>query len=329
MAGGGRILSNVVASQEEIHRKYGGIFPEMASRRHIEAVLPVIRAAMDEAGVAAGDLGLIAVTRGPGLVGSLLVGVSAAKALSFAWGLPLVGVHHIAGHIYANFLAGSPPEWPAVCLVVSGGHTELLLLEDEASLSPLGRTRDDAAGEAFDKVARLLGLPYPGGPAIDRLAREGDPAAIPFPRGMIDDGNDFSFSGLKTAVMVYLERAAAEGRPPRLADVAASFQQAVVDVLVAKAVRATVDLGVPRILLAGGVAANSSLRKALTDAAAARGVTVRIPPPHLCTDNAAMIACAGYHAWRAGRSDGLALDATARLPLTALAPAGRGGAIGD
>ncbi len=321
---GTRLLSNVVASQVELHRRYGGVFPELASRRHIEAMLPVLGEAMRMAGAGWEDLGLIAVTRGPGLVGSLLVGLAAAKALAFALDVPLVGVNHILGHIYANLLdpvlrdpaRGEGPGgsvFPAVCLVVSGGHTDLVYMQGHGRLNLLGRTRDDAAGEAFDKVARLLGLPYPGGPALERLARQGDPEAVPFPRAMMDDGSyDFSFSGLKTAVAVYLER---EGGAARAADVAASFQKAVVDVLVAKTVRAALQRGVRRILLAGGVAANSALRESLRREAGRHGLEVRVPPPALCTDNAAMIACAGYFLWREGGADGLDLDAVPRLGL--------------
>ncbi len=321
---GTRLLSNVVASQVELHRRYGGVFPELASRRHIEAMLPVLGEAMRMAGAGWEDLGLIAVTRGPGLVGSLLVGLAAAKALAFALDVPLVGVNHILGHIYANLLdpvlrdpaRGEGPGgsvFPAVCLVVSGGHTDLVYMQGHGRLNLLGRTRDDAAGEAFDKVARLLGLPYPGGPALERLARQGDPEAVPFPRAMMDDGSyDFSFSGLKTAVAVYLER---EGGAARAADVAASFQKAVVDVLVAKTVRAALQRGVRRILLAGGVAANSALRESLRREAGRHGLEVRGPPPALCTDNAAMIACAGYFLWREGGADGLDLDAVPRLGL--------------
>lgn len=316
VADGRRILSNVVASQADLHERYGGVFPELASRRHLEAVLPVVREALARAGAGWDDIDLLAVTRGPGLVGSLLVGVAAAKALAFARDLPLVGVHHIEGHIYANFLEagdspGGDPAFPALCLVVSGGHTHLFLLEGHGRLRRLGRTRDDAAGEAYDKVARLLGLPYPGGPAVDRLARQGDGGAIPFPRAMMDNGFDFSFSGLKTAVATYLERA--DARPA--ADVAASFQEAVVEVLVAKTIRAAEATGALAVLLAGGVAANSRLRAALAEACVRRGLPLRVPPPLLCTDNAAMIACAGYHAWRAGRRDGLELEVAARLPL--------------
>lgn len=325
VAGGRRVLSNVVASQVDLHRRYGGVFPELASRRHLEAIVPVIGEALAEAGVRPSDLSLIAVTRGPGLVGSLLVGIAAAKALAFAWDLPLVGVHHVVGHIYANFLDREPPAWPAVCLVVSGGHTELLRIEGDGAAALLGRTRDDAAGEAFDKVARLLGLPYPGGPAIERRALEArgrggaaapaGGAAPAFPRAMLDDGHDFSFSGLKTAVAVHLERERAAGREPPVAEVAAAFQEAVVEVLVTKAVRAAREEGVPRLLLAGGVAANAALRDALAAAAAAEGIALHVPPPRYCTDNAAMIACAGHHAFRSGRVDGPDLDAAARLPL--------------
>ncbi len=325
VADGRRVLSDVVASQVDLHRLYGGVFPELASRRHLEAILPVAEEALRRAGVTPGDLALVAVTRGPGLVGSLLVGISAAKALSFAWGLPLVGVHHLVGHIYANFLDGPPPEWPAVCLVVSGGHTDLLHVDEGGAVTCLGRTRDDAAGEAFDKVARLLGLPYPGGPALEALARGAEPGGVTFPRALLEPGTyDFSFSGLKTAVAVYLERERAAGREPPLASVAAAFQQAVVEVLTVKAVGAAVALGVPRLLLGGGVAANRALREALAAAAQEAGIELRVPPPRYCTDNAAMIACAGYYAWREGRADGADLDAAARLPLADILPAGRG-----
>lgn len=337
VADGRRTLSNVIASQAEIHGRYGGVFPEMASRRHLEAILPVLYHAVTDAGVAWSDLSLIAVTNGPGLVGSLLVGLSAAKALSFALDLPLVGVHHILGHIYANFLNGDGSGGegeggrgtvaqafrsllPAVSLVVSGGHTHLFYI-DEDHVALLGRTRDDAAGEAFDKVARLLGLPYPGGPAIDRLAREGEPDAVGFPRAMLDrPGYDFSFSGLKTAVAVHIERERAAGREPCLADIAASFQKAVVDVLVSRTMAAATDYGVRHILLAGGVAANSALRRAFAEAAERAGVSVCAPPASLCTDNAAMIACAGYHLWLSGQRSGLDLDVDARLPFPAAIP---------
>lgn len=347
VAEGRYILSSVVASQAELHARYGGVFPEVAARRHLETVVPVVREALARAGAGWEDLSLLAVTRGPGLVGSLLVGVAAAKAMAWARHLPLVGVHHLVAHVYAAFLvdrrgeagrreapgpsgasrdaapgddAAPRPEdvLPAVCLLVSGGHTHLFLMEEGPRFTLLGRTRDDAAGEAFDKVARLLGLPYPGGPALERLAAGGDPSAVPFPRGLPGNGAgrlDVSFSGLKTAVAVYLERERAVGREPRREDVAASFQQAVVDVLVARALQALERTGARHLLVAGGVAANGALRRALADAAASAGARLLVPPPWLCTDNAAMVAGAGYHLWRGGRSEGLDLDAEARIPL--------------
>ncbi|MDI3317647.1 MAG: tRNA (adenosine(37)-N6)-threonylcarbamoyltransferase complex transferase subunit TsaD [Bacillota bacterium] len=322
VAGGRRILSNVVASQIEIHRPYGGVVPEVASRQHLEHLMPVVERAMEEAGAAWSDLDAVAVTRGPGLVGALLVGLSGAKALAWAHDLPLVGVNHLTGHIYANWLFDPEPELPAVCLVVSGGHSDLVLVEGHDRLTVLGRTRDDAAGEAFDKVARLLGLPYPGGPEIDRLAGRGNPAAIPFPRSRPDpDGFDFSFSGLKTAVAVELERARASGREPDPADVAASFQEAVVDVLVDRLLEAAGRFGVRHVWLAGGVAANSALRARLGERAAARGLSVRIPPMKLCTDNGAMIAAAGTFAFAAGRRDPLDLDAEPEWAIAAPAAA--------
>ncbi|MBX5464739.1 MAG: tRNA (adenosine(37)-N6)-threonylcarbamoyltransferase complex transferase subunit TsaD [Clostridia bacterium] len=327
VAGGRRLLSSVVASQIEIHRPYGGVVPEVASRQHLENLMPVVRRALEEADVRWSDLDAIAVTRGPGLVGALLVGLSGAKALAWAHGLPLVGVHHLTGHIYANWLFEPEPELPAVCLVVSGGHSDLVLVEGHDRLRVLGRTRDDAAGEAFDKVARLLGLPYPGGPEIDRLARRGDPSAFAFPRSRPDpDGFDFSFSGLKTAVAVELERARAAGREPDPADVAASFQEAVVDVLVERALEAAARTRVGSVWLAGGVAANSALRARLAERAGRLGLAVRIPPLALCTDNGAMIAAAGAFARAAGRSDPLDLDAEPEWPLRA--PAEAEGAAG-
>jgi N6-L-threonylcarbamoyladenine synthase len=319
VAGGRRVLSSVVASQVELHRKYGGVVPELAARRHIEALAPVVREALARSGAAWGDIGLVAATRGPGLPGALLVGLAAAKALAFSRGLPFVGVNHLAGHLYAHALApagaGSPEpvRWPAVGLVVSGSHTDLCLLPGPGRLRLLGGTRDDAAGEAFDKVARLLGLPYPGGPALERLARAGDATRIPFPRGMADSPCEFSFSGLKTAVATYLERH--PGADP--ADVAAGFQAAAVDTLVTKAVAAARAHAARTLLVAGGVSANSALRAALArEAAAARPpIALRVPPLELCTDNAAMIAAAGHAAWRAGRRDGWDLDADPNLPL--------------
>ncbi|MBE3590140.1 MAG: tRNA (adenosine(37)-N6)-threonylcarbamoyltransferase complex transferase subunit TsaD [Firmicutes bacterium] len=312
VAEGRRVLSSVVASQAEVHRRYGGVVPEIAARRHVEAIGPVLREAFAQAGAGWEDVDAVAVTRGPGLVGALLVGVAAAKAAAFARGLPLVGVNHLAGHIMAAYLEGEPPEWPAVALVVSGSHTDLLWIGKGEGGAPgelrrLGGTRDDAAGEAFDKVARLLGLPYPGGPAIEAAAaRAGAAGGLELPRPMRDEGFDFSFSGLKTAVAVLLEE-----RGPRVAPeaVARAFQDAVVDVLVTKTVRAAEACGARCVVAAGGVAANGALRQRLAAACGERGWRLVVPPLRYCTDNAAMIAAAGWFAWRAGRRDGYELDA--------------------
>ncbi len=309
VADGRRVLSNVVASQESLHAPYGGVVPELAARRHVEAIGPVLRVALAQAGVDWSDFGLVAVTRGPGLPGALLVGLCTAKAVALARGLPLVGVNHLAGHIFAHWLSGGPPEFPALALVVSGSHTDLALLPLANELRLLGSTADDAAGEAFDKVGRLLGLPYPGGPAVERLAATGDPHAFDFPRSFPEPGDyRFSFSGLTTAVAVHLERHP-DARP---ADVAASFQRAAVDVLASKAAFAAAAFGVRSLLVAGGVAANQALARALTERSP---VPVRVPPLDLCTDNAAMIAAAGEAAFRAGRRDSLDLDADPSLPL--------------
>jgi N6-L-threonylcarbamoyladenine synthase len=309
VADGRRVLSNVVASQEALHARYGGVVPELAARRHVEAIGPVLREALTRASVDWEDLGLVAVTRGPGLPGALLVGLCTAKAVALARDLPLVGVNHLAGHIYAHWLCGGPPEWPALALVVSGSHTDLALLPGPGELRLLGSTADDAAGEAFDKVARLLGLPYPGGAALERLAATGDPHAIDFPRAFPEPGDHrFSFSGLKTAVAVHLERHP-DASP---ADVAASFQRAAVEALAAKAAFAAAAFGVRSVLVAGGVAANQALARALAERCP---VPVRVPPPALCTDNAAMIAAAGTAAYMAGRRDPLDLDADPSLPL--------------
>ncbi|MGQ9457644.1 MAG: tRNA (adenosine(37)-N6)-threonylcarbamoyltransferase complex transferase subunit TsaD [Anaerolineae bacterium] len=312
---GRRILSNVVASQVDLHRQYGGVFPEVASRQHVLAIVPVIRGAMEKAQVGWADLSAVAVTYGPGLAGSLLVGVNTAKAIAWARGLPLVGVNHLEGHIYANWLLTEPeptppPVLPTLALIVSGGHTELVLVRDHGAYWRLGGTLDDAAGEAFDKVARLLGLGYPGGPAIQRAAQEGDPTAFRFPRAHLGGSYDFSFSGLKTAVLRTVEALKQKGHPRFLpvADLAASFQAAVVDILVEKAARAAEAFRVQEVLLAGGVAANAFLR-----AEARRRIPfpVRIAPPFLCTDNAAMVAAAGYFAYQSGRRAGLDLDVVA------------------
>jgi len=311
--GGTDVLSSVVSSQIDLHAQFGGVVPEIASRAHVELLMPVIARAVVEAGIDERRIDAVAATIGPGLIGSLLVGVSAAKALALVWGVPFVGVHHHEAHLYAAFLEDPSLEMPLVVLLVSGGHTMLVVMEDHGRYRLLGQTIDDAAGEAFDKVARYLGLGYPGGPAIDRVAMDGDPAAIPFPRAMLDDGLDFSFSGLKTAVVNYVRK-----HPDvTTADVAASFQQAVVDVLVSKARRAAAQVGARGLVLAGGVAANSALREQALDACTADGLRAFLPSRAMCTDNAAMIAAVG---WYRLRSDGpTPLDAGAdpnlRLPL--------------
>lgn len=312
---GRRIRSNVVASQTDLHQRWGGVVPEVASRRHVELIIPVIDRALADAGITLADVDGVAVTQGPGLVGSLLVGIAAAKAIAFARRLPLVGVNHIEGHIYANFLAHPELEPPLVCLTVSGGHTVLFYVPAYGQYQVMGATRDDAAGEALDKVARLLGLGYPGGPAIDRLAQGQDPAAYDFPRAMLDESYEFSFSGLKTAAVQQLERARRRGEAVDLPKFAAAFQEAIVDVLVAKAVRAAQEKGVAQIMIAGGVAANSRLRERLTAAGAELGLRVYWPPPALCTDNAAMIAAAGYFRLQAGERAPWSLNAEPQLRL--------------
>ena len=315
---GRHVLSNVVASQEALHAPYGGVFPELASRQHILSIVPVIEEALTKAAVGWGDLDALAVTYGPGLAGSLLVGVNTAKALSLARGLPLVGVNHLEGHIYANWLRVPPnegkpdPEFPLVCLIVSGGHTDLVLMTEHARYLALGSTLDDAAGEAFDKVARMLGLGYPGGPAIQKTADGGDPAALTLPRAWLPGTYDFSFSGLKTAVLRLTREVEAAGGVIPVADVARAFQDAVVDVLVTKTMQAAAAYGAREVLLAGGVAANVALREAI---AARSPVPVRYPAIWLCTDNAAMIGAAGYFAWDDGRRSGWDLDVVPSLPL--------------
>ena len=331
VANGREILSNIVASQVEIHRQYGGVFPEVASRQHILWIIPVIERAMSEAGVGWEDLDAIAVTYGPGLAGSLLVGVNTAKALALAHGLPLIGINHLEAHIYANWLAEAAPRpFPLLCLIVSGGHSDLALMSGHGRYRLLGSTLDDAAGEAFDKVGRLLGLEYPGGPAIDRVAQQGDPAAFKLPRPWLKGTYDFSFSGLKTAMLRIVqkyegggakpskERMAQVSAPPPgahhlpVADLAASFQQAIVDVLVEKTRQAAEEYRVKQVLLAGGVACNTLLRRQMT---AKLSVPVRYPPPHLCTDNAAMVASAGYFRFKAGKRAGWDLDVEPNLKL--------------
>lgn len=317
VADGRRILANVISSQVPVHQKFGGVVPEIASRKHIEQVIPVVDACLREAGAALGDVDHIGVTYGPGLVGALLVGVAAAKTLAFALDVPLVGVNHLEGHIFANFLAHPDLKPPFVALVVSGGHTSLVQVRDYNDFLLLGQTRDDAAGEAFDKVARVMGLPYPGGPQIDALAREGDADAVAFPRALHERGNfEFSFSGLKSAVLNYLNQAKMKGEAVRKSDVAASFQKAVVEVLADKAMQALDHTGAHTFVLAGGVAANSALQKRLGALAAQRGARFYYPDKVLCTDNAAMIACRAYYQQRAGLYADLYLNAVPNLKLT-------------
>lgn len=309
---GKEILSSIVASQVDLHAKFGGIVPEIASRKHVELINPVIREALDTAKVDFTGIDTVAVTNRPGLVGALLVGVSAAKSISAALEVPLIGVHHLEGHIYANFLVNPDFQFPFICLVVSGGHTDLALVKSHGDYEILGRTRDDAAGEAFDKSARVMGLGYPGGPVIDELAQEGNPKAIHFPRARLDDTLDFSFSGIKTAVVRFFQKKTVEYS---IEDIAASFQAAVVDMLVGATMSAVERTGIRRVALAGGVAANSGLQKRMKDASAERGLELSYPPPDLCTDNAAMIACAGYYHLIRGETDGLDLDTIASQPL--------------
>ncbi len=307
------VLSSVVSSQVDRHARFGGVVPEIASRAHVELLTPVIAQALVESGVADGDIDAVAATTGPGLVGALLVGVSTAKALALVWDVPFVAVNHLEAHLYAALLEDPSLELPAVVLLVSGGHTLLVAMEDHGRYRLLGSTVDDAAGEAFDKVARYLGLGYPGGPAIDRVAMDGDPSAIAFPRAMRDEGLDFSFSGVKTAVVNHVRR----NPDVATADVAASFQEAVVDVLVTKAQRAARQIGAKAMCLGGGVAANSLLRERFLDACMEEGVHAFLPSRSMCTDNAAMVAAAGW--WRL-RADGptsldCGADPNLRLPV--------------
>ncbi len=345
---GDEVLSNVIASQIEFHRKYGGIVPEVASRKHIEVINPIIKEALDKASIGFKDLDAVAVTYGPGLVGSLLVGVCAAKAIAYSLNIPLIGVNHLEGHIYANFLAQitNPKyqipnnsqitnpniqtlEFPFISLIVSGGHTMIVEVKDFGKYKTLGQTRDDAAGEAFDKVARFLKLGFPGGPVIDKMAKEGNPKAVEFKRPMMEPefGYDFSFSGIKTAVVNYVMRkmggtdlpAGRQGTlvsgETHLSDLVASFQQAVVDTLVEKTIKAVTDNNIKTVCLAGGVSANSQLRAQIKARGEEEGLTVIIPPLEYTTDNAAMIGCAGYHRLKAGHPSDLSIKPIAGLKL--------------
>ncbi len=323
---GTTLLANVIASSMDEHARYGGVVPEVAARAHLEALTPTLQKALDEGGITLDEVDAVAVTSGPGLAGALMVGVGAAKALALALDRPLYAVNHLVGHVGADILTDDRLEYPTVALLVSGGHTSLLLVRDLVDdVELLGETIDDAAGEAFDKVARLLGLPYPGGPQIDRAAEGGDPAAIRFPRGlslpkdMEKHRYDFSFSGLKTAVARWVERERDAGREVPLADVAASFREAVADVLITKAIAACADLGVPRLLLGGGVVANARVRALAAERCAAAGVELRIPPLALCTDNGAMIAALGAQLVMAGRApSGVEFGADSTLPVTTI-----------
>lgn len=310
------VRSNVIASQIDIHKLYGGVVPEIASRKHIEKINQVIEEALAESGKELEDMDAICVTYGPGLVGALLVGVGAAKAISYATGKPLVGVHHIEGHISANYIANPELEPPFLCLVASGGHSHLVVVRDYGKYEILGRTRDDAAGEAFDKVARVIGLGYPGGPKIDKLSKEGNPEAIEFPRASIEGAPyDFSFSGVKSAVLNYINGCKMKNISYSEADIAASFQRAVVDVLVNHTMLAVKNVGISKVAIAGGVACNTGLREGMEKACRENGCQFYMPTPVLCTDNAAMIGAAGYYDYMNGVRHGLDLNAVPGLKL--------------
>ncbi len=326
VANGRRLLASTVASQMEIHTRYGGVFPEVASRQHILSIVPVVEQTLAQAGLSLADLQAIAVTRGPGLVGALTVGLNMAKGLALGSGLPLIGVNHLEGHIYSAWVyrpgesVPAEPRFPLVVLLVSGGHTELDLMTDHLTYQRLGSTLDDAAGEAFDKVARLLGLPYPGGPSVQRAAEGGDPNAFAFPRAWLEGTYNFSFSGLKTAVLYEVRRLQEKGQPLPVADLAASFQQAVVEVLFTKTMQAARQFGAAEILVAGGVSANRALRTAFKSQAE---FPVHIPPLSLCTDNAAMAAAAGYYRFVRGQIDDWSIDALPTWPLSECLPPGQ------
>lgn len=313
---GREVLSNVIASQIDIHKEYGGVVPEIASRKHIENINIIIQEALDEAGVQFEDIDIVGVTQGPGLVGALLIGIASAKAIAYALDIPLIGVNHMEGHVCANYISNPELEPPFICLVVSGGHTYLLEVKGWTEYNLIGRTRDDAAGEAFDKVARSVGLPYPGGPHIDRLAKEGNKEALDFPRAMLEkDSYDFSFSGLKTSVLNYLNQMRQKDEEIKIEDLAASFQESVVEVLVKKTIRLAKEKGYEKIVLAGGVASNSRLRELMIEEANKIDRKVYYPSGVLCTDNAAMIASAAYYNYQAGQKSDLGLKVDPNLGL--------------
>lgn len=313
---GRRVLSNVISSQIDIHKKFGGVVPEVASRKHVEAISNVVKEAVDEAGIKLTDIDVVAATYGPGLVGAVLVGLCAAKGIAMSIQKPFIGVNHIEGHINANYITHPDIKPPFTCLVVSGGHTHLIFVKDYGEYEILGRTRDDAAGEAFDKVARTIGLGYPGGPQVEKLAREGKKDAIKFPRAYLEDGSfDFSFSGLKSSVLGYINKEKMQGHSISNADVAASFQEAVIDVLCNKAIKAALHNGSNVLCLAGGVASNSALRDELSERCRNAGIKLFYPDNILCTDNAAMIACAGYYEFINGRISALSLNAYPGLKI--------------
>jgi N6-L-threonylcarbamoyladenine synthase len=314
---GSEVLSNVLSSQHEIHGRFGGVVPELASRAHVERLNPLLDVALAEAGMRWSEVDAVAVTRGPGLVGALLVGLATAKAIALALDAPLIAVNHLEGHVYANFLEHGPPEPPYVALIVSGGHTLLVYMPEEQRYEVLGQTVDDAAGEAFDKVARFLGLGFPGGPELDRLARDGDPEAVRFPRAMAGSGDyDFSLSGLKTAVVRHVRKEEREGKKTPVPDIAASFQEAVVDVQVQKTMAAAEEKGVTSVLLGGGVVANSRLRERMAEEAEKRGLRLLFPSAELCTDNGAMIASVGYFRLMRGERSSFDVGADPGLPLS-------------
>ena len=313
---GRKVLSNIISSQIEIHKLYGGVVPEIASRKHIEKVIQVVDEALKEASLTMDEIDAVAVTYGPGLVGALLVGVSAAKSIAFAHNKPLIGVHHIEGHISANYIENEELEPPFLCLVVSGGHTNLVIVKDYGEYEVLGKTRDDAAGEAFDKVARAIGLGYPGGPKIQKISEEGNKDAIAFPRAKVADSPfDFSFSGLKSSVLNYINSCEMKGEEINKADIAASFQEAVVDVLVSHTIEGAKQLGFKKIAMAGGVASNTVLREEMKEACERRGFKFYHPSPILCTDNAAMIGAAAYYDYKKGLISDLTLNAVPSLKL--------------